>query len=337
MKKNKMVKTMLALALVGAVYGPNITSSYATTTEEVSMADYVKKYNDLKDLVSEAEKLKTSYKYINSSAYTKQNLDNGLARAQASLDKYKQATDEPAALNEIYTSYEYLRESMNQLNGDKTDASGLTTLVLDDSEFVKTDAYKNANQDLKSAYTTAYSKARQLLLVDSEKLNALEVSEAKKDLEKARKDIEDAYAPAVAKDELKEEIKKSSDLRNKADDYTKASFDSFTAALKLAETSIEDKSSKKTATEYKELKDSLAKAREALVKKNSDKIADQIKRLEEAIETNQISVEAGQFLLDSAPKQVEPVKDKLVSLIEKSRKDIDKAKKMIKTLKGIKG
>lgn len=335
MKFTKFGKVLMALAIAGAAYTPVIEKSYADT--EVSMADYVSKYNDLKKLVGEANKLKTSYKYINSSAYSKQNLDNGLAKAQASLDKYKQATEEPAALSEISNSANYLREAMNQLDGKKTDSSELTTLVLDDSEFVKTDAYKNASEALKSAYTSAYSHARQLLLKDADKLSYVDTNVAIAELKDARKNIEDAYAPSYAKAELKEEIKKSNDLRNKRNSYTKASFDSFIAALKLAETSIEDKSSAKTATEYKELKDSLVKAREALVEKNNDKVEEQIARLKEAIDTNQISVEAGQFLLDSAPKQVEHVKDKLVSLIEKSKKDIDKANKMIKTLRGIKG
>ncbi len=56
---------------------------------------------------------------------------------------------------------------------------------------------------------------------------------------------------------------------------------------------------------------------------------DYIRRLEEAIKEHKIAIKAAEFLLENAPKQVAPVKDKLIKLIYKGKIIIEKSENLL--------
>lgn len=344
MKKNNLKKAMLALMIASAAIVPSIKESHATTTTSTSVDMGTIYFNTLADLrksIENAKVLKNKYQYLNAGTYYQQNFDNRLKSAEdlektlpaysTDVDKYEKIKDAKA----------YLDQAIKDLDGKKVSTEDLDKLVKDDTNFMNSDAYKNAKSTEKTAYINAFNEARSFLLLntDNEKISSSKLYTLTKNLEDARNKITNDYAPIANKDALKAEIKTSSALRTEADKYTKASFDAFISALRLAETSVEDKSSKKTAAEYKELTEALKTAREALVKvnKRSGAYESLIKNLEEAIKRNKIAISSAEFLLAKAPKQVAPVKGKLESLLKKSKADIEKAEKKLNELNGIKG
>lgn len=60
-----------------------------------------------------------------------------------------------------------------------------------------------------------------------------------------------------------------------------------------------------------------------------------INRLKEAVAENKISVKAGEFLLEKAPKQIAPVKDKLTMLVNNAKGIIEKSEKVLTKLEGL--
>ena len=284
MKNNKFIKIGLALALATTALGPAIEEGYASEATNTTYDKYLENYNSLKNTIDEAKKVKNTYKYINASPYYRQNVDARLKNAEDALAKAPANTAD--SNYEVILASSYLKTAINDLNGQKADLGELNKLVEDDTKFVATDAYKNAPAKLKNAYISAIQKARPYYNLSEEGQDKSNIDKLTADLKKAREDIKNSHAPNQAKASLKEEIKKASEFRNKANDYTKASFDSFKSALRLAETAVEDKSNIKTAAEYKEIEDSLRTAREALVEKEvkNEALEGQIKKLEEAVE-----------------------------------------------------
>lgn len=62
-----------------------------------------------------------------------------------------------------------------------------------------------------------------------------------------------------------------------------------------------------------------------------------IKLLEEAVMKNKIAVESAEFLLENAPKQVAPVKDKLIKQINNAKMIIEKSEKLLEKARKIEG
>lgn len=340
MKKNNATKILLALALATAVVGPKIETSYATETVTLEK-DYKSVYEDLEAAIKKANEVRNTYKYINASPYIKIRFDYAITNAEdliKSLDKNK--ASEKARLN-MYSAMGDLRINSDALNGEKTSIKELEELLNANEDFTKSYAFKYASQSEKDAYLDAYNEAYRFYLynADDENVSQRKVKAVTDKIKLAKNVITKTYAPLESKQALKDEIAVASQLRNDGSKYTQKSFDSFISALRLAETSVEDKSNIKTAEEYKELTETLKAARLALVKKDEldkDKKL-QIKRLEEAKEKNKTSIEAARLLLDIAPEKVKDVKGQLLQLIKESEELVEMADKVINELKGIKG
>lgn len=340
MKKNNATKILLALALATAVVGPKIETSYATETVTLEK-DYKSVYEDLEAAIKKANEVRNTYKYINASPYIKIRFDYAITNAEdliKSLDKNK--ASEKARLN-MYSAMGDLRINSDALNGEKTSIKELEELLNANEDFTKSYAFKYASQSEKDAYLDAFNEAYRFYLynADDENVSQRKVKAVTDKIKLAKNVITKTYAPLESKQALKDEIAVASQLRNDGSKYTSKSFDSFISALRLAETSVEDKSNIKTAEEYKELTATLKSARLALVKKDEldkDKKL-QIKRLEEAKEKNKTSIEAARLLLDIAPEKVKDVKGELLQLIKESEELVEMADKVINELKGIKG
>lgn len=340
MKKNNATKILLALALATAVVGSKIETTYATETVTLEK-DYKSVYEDLEAAIKKANEVRNTYKYINASPYIKIRFDYAITNAEdliKSLDKNK--ASEKARLN-MYSAMGDLRINSDALNGEKTSIKELEELLNANEDFTKSYAFKYASQSEKDAYLDAYNEAYKFYLynADDENVSLTKVKAVTDKIKLAKNVITKTYAPLESKQALKDEIAVASQLRNDGSKYTQKSFDSFISALRLAETSVEDKSNIKTAEEYKELAATLKAARLALVKKDEldkDKKL-QIKRLEEAKEKNKTSIEAARLLLDIAPEKVKDVKGELLKLIKESEELVEMADKVINELKGIKG
>lgn len=340
MKKNNATKILLALALATAVVGPKIETTYAVETVTLEK-DYKSVYEDLEAAIKKANEVRNTYKYINASPYIKIRFDYAITNAEdliKSLDKNK--ASEKARLN-MYSAMGDLRINSDALNGEKTSIKELEELLNANEDFTKSYAFKYASQSEKDAYLDAYNEAYKFYLynADDENVSLTKVKAVTDKIKLAKNVITKTYAPLESKQALKDEIAVASQLRNDGSKYTSKSFDSFISALRLAETSVEDKSNIKTAEEYKELAATLKAARLALIKKdeldNDKKL--QIKRLEEAKEKNKTSIEAARLLLDIAPEKVKDVKGELLKLIKESEELVEMADKVINELKGIKG
>lgn len=341
MKKTNIKKVLLALALATAVVGPAVDKAYATDSVEIDL-EYIKIYNELKLALKKAKEEKASYKYLNGSYVSQKGLDAAISDAEELLGKINSSTGIQKTRIAILNATTNLNEAMARLDGNKASIKELKELLDDNRAFTESSSFIYATKAEKDAYVKAYEEANSFVIYygyDESKLSEAKVAALVKNLKDARMAITKAYEPLENKLALKEEIALASKLRNDGDKYTKKSFDTFLAALKLAETSVEDKAKMKTAAEYKEITETLKSARLALVKNeeiDKDKQR-QIKRLEEAKQKNKTSVEAARLLLDIAPEKVKDVKGQLLKLIKESEDLVKMADKLINDLKGIKG
>ena len=112
------------------------------------------------------------------------------------------------------------------------------------------------------------------------------------------------------------------------------------AALKLKTTEIQTKLYKAKGIVIPRRKDRGAeKSSEDKNKKIDEAKKKEIKKhiisLKEAVAENKISVKSGEFLLENAPKQIAPVKDKLTMLINNAKYIIEKSEKVMTKLEGL--
>lgn len=338
---------MLAAALAATVFGPKVEKAFATTTITVSQ-EFFDAYEGLKNTIKKAKEMKGNSKYINAKDFYKRALDRQLKESEEVFDKAytnikldRNLADETTRLDLVNSTGD-LKLAMDSLDGKEASISELKELVDDNRAFTESSSFIYATKAEKDAYVKAYNEANNFVIYngyDESKLSEAKVATYVKNLKNARLAITKSYEPLEKKVLLKEEIAISAKLRNDASKYTKKSFESFLSALRLAETSVEDKASKKTAVEYKELTDSLRTARLALVE---NKVEDestklQRQRLQKSLEENRIAVKAAKLLLDVSPEKVKSVKADLLKLIENSEALAIKAEAALKKLDGIKG
>lgn len=346
MKNNNIKKVILAAALVASVFGPKVEKAYATNTITVSQ-DYYDAYSGLQNTIKKAKELKESYRYVNARDFYQRALDRQIRESEDVLNQaYRNIALDRNLANEtsrliLVKSTGDLKLAMDALDGKKASISELKELVNANADFVKSYAFTTATKTEREEYLNAYNKAYQFVVIygSDDNINKTLADSYYKELKEKKEAITKAYEPIENKVLLKEEIAISAKLRNDASKYTKKSFESFLSALRLAETSVEDKASKKTALEYKELTDSLRTARLALVenKVEDDFTKAQRQRLQKSLEENRIAVKAAKLLLDVSPEKVKSVKADLLKLIENSEALAIKAEAALKKLDGIKG
>lgn len=341
MKNNNIKKVMLALALAAVAVGPNVGESYATesTSQE---SNYYEVYDNFQKAISDAKAIKNNYKYINADYSNQRVLDNALSEAELLNSKVKRTVISDEAKTNMAIATGDIRFALSLLNGEKATLAGIKELLDSHQEFIDGPAFKNATKKDQQKYLDAYNLANRYYILNRYDESAVSKSTVFKltmDLKDSKETIENAYAPTAYKEILKEEIALADELRNDADKYTEKSFETFKSALRLAETSIEDQSTIKTAAEYKEIADTLRSARLSLVKKQAknEKLDELIAKLEKAIDNNKIAIKSGETLLEIAPKTVAPVKDKLLKLIKDAKETIEKSEQYLNELKGIKG
>lgn len=339
MKNNKLKKIILALALASVALAPSIKEAYATETT-TSEKNYLEIYQEFKNTIKEAQEIKQNYKYKNADFYYQRGLDQDLKDAEALEEKVSKSAPSDEAKINMATSTGNLKFAIKALNGQKASSKELDELLAEYEKFMKSDAFEHATLKQKTAYMDAYDKAKNYKILygrDENTLEKVKLDAHTKAIKDAKAAIVDAYAPAENKSVLKKEIALAAVLRDKKDKYTEKSFETFLSALRLAETSVEDKSTMKTAKEYKDIADTLRNARLALVEKEDENTKELIRSLEEAVEQNEVTVRAVNLLFELSPKKVEGVKDKLLAELEESKQLQKEAREMIAYLKGIKG
>lgn len=340
MKNNNFKKVLLAAAIAATVFGPKVEKVFATETTSSSLS-YYDAYINLEKTIDEAIKLKESNIYKNARDFYQIALDRKITGAKEVLNRSAlNILSDTTKLNLLKATGD-LKLAMDDLDGEKASIKELKELVGSNDEFVKSLAFTAATKTQKEEYLKAYHKAYEFVIMNDsdDNINKILADSYYKELKDKKEVITKAYAPFEKKVLLKEEIAISAKLRNDASKYTKKSFDSFLSALRIAETSVEDKATTKTAVEYKELTDALKSARLALVenKVEDEKVKLQRKRLEKSLEENRIAVKAAKLLLDITPEKVKPVKAELVKLIKNSEALAVKAEEALKKLDGIKG
>ena len=338
MKNNNFKKVLLAAAIAATVFGPKVEKVFATETTSSSLS-YYDAYINLEKTINEAIKLKESNIYKNARDFYQKALDSKIIESKAVLEKSALSILNDATKLNLIKSAGDLKLAMDALDGEKASIKELNELVNANAEFVKSLAFTTATEAQREDYLKAYNKAYKFVIMNAnnDNINKILADSYYKELKDKKEVITKAYAPFKVL--LKEEIAISAKLRNDASKYTKKSFDSFLSALRIAETSVEDKATTKTAVEYKELTDALKSARLALVenKVEDEKVKLQRKRLEKSLEENRIAVKAAKLLLDITPEKVKPVKAELVKLIKNSEALAVKAEEALKKLDGIKG
>lgn len=338
MKNNNIKKVMLALALAAVAVGPNVEKSYATESTS-QQSNYYEIYDNFQKALEDAKAIKNNYKYINADDSNQRVLDKALNEAELLNGKVKRDEVSDSAKTNMAVATGDIKFALSLLNGEKATLSDVKALLDEHQEFIDGASFKNATKKYQQKYLDAYNLANRYYILnryDESAVSKSTVDTLAKDIKNSKDAIINAYAPTANKEILKEEIALANKLRNDADKYTEKSFETFKSALRLAETSIEDNSTIKTAAEYKEIADTLRSARLALVEKDG-KNAELIKKLEKAIERNQISIEAVHLLFDVAPEKVKPVRKELLQLVKESEELIELANKKLDELKGIKG
>ncbi|EEI85925.1 hypothetical protein HMPREF0072_1549 [Anaerococcus lactolyticus ATCC 51172] len=339
MKKNNLTKAILAMALASAVFAPSVKKSFATDTfysDYLYESSYLESRRELYKTISDAKEIKNKDRYINASTSVKDSFNVWFKYAE---DAYKQAPEYSSLSSEkdkLTRATQYLKEAMKALDGKKSSITDLKDLLDKHTDFTTSSSYLYATQKQKDAYLDAYNKAYRYYYYET--YNTVLSEYYTKELKEKRAAIENAYLNERKK-VVKDEIDLSEPFRKNSEKYTKKSFDTFLSALKLAETSVEDKSNIKTEAEYKQIAATLKSAREALVevKVKNEELEKYIEKLQTAVDNNKIAVKSGETLLEIAPKQVAPVKGKLINLIKNAKSVIEKSEAVLAKLKGIKG
>lgn len=225
MKKNNATKILLALALVTAVVGPKLETTYAAETVTLEK-DYKSVYEDLEAAIKKANELRDTYKYINASPYLKIRFDYAITNAEdliKGLDKNK--ASETSRLN-MYSAMGDLRINSDALNGEKTSIKELEELLNANEDFTKSYAFKYASKSEKDAYLDAYNEAYKFYLynADDENVSLAKVKAVTDKIKIAKNVITKTYAPLESKQALKDEIAVASQLRNDGSKYTQKKF-----------------------------------------------------------------------------------------------------------------
>ncbi len=196
---------------------------------------------DLKALIDECKKL-TNEGYKN---YTKATWDVFAAALEKAEDVY---ADDKATSSEVETAYNNLRDArlaLEKSGSEAVDKAALKELI-DKCKKLTNEGYKNYTKATWDVFAAALEKAEDVYADD--KATSSEVETAYNNLRDARLALEKSGSEAVDKAALKELIDKCKKLTNEGyKNYTKASWDVFTAALKKAETVYDN--DKATSTE----------------------------------------------------------------------------------------
>lgn len=341
MKNNNIKKVMLALALAAVAVGPNIEKSHAAESE-VYQTNYYEIYDNFQKALADAKAIQSKYQYINADYSNQRILNNALSEAEILNRKVSRYVISDTAKNNMAIATSDIKFALSLLNGQKATLTDLKDLLDKHAAFIDSQAFKDATAKAQRAYLDAYNEANSYYTLNRYEENS--ISKTKVDsltytLKAKKADIDDAYAQVANKEILKEEIALASKLRNDGDKYTEKSFETFKAALRLAETSVEDKSTKRTGAEYKEIAETLKSARLGLVEKEAknERIEELKNKLKIAINKNKVAVQSAEFLLENAPKQVAPVKDKLTRILKDAKETIRKSEEVLDKLNGIKG
>lgn len=343
MKNKKIVKLMMAFALAGAVFAPQMEKSFASEKDVVNLytdQNYLKASIELANTINKAKEAKASYKYLNASKIYRDNLDYRLKVAEETYYEIPSTYSSSYLINKLTNARYFLQNTIDDLDGKLANTTDLNEYIRDyNYKFADSDEFKNATYSQQMDYRRLIERAEKFAKDRAYGNSQAVVDNLIEKIKAAKKDIIDSYKNNKARVELNQEIKTSSLLRKKADDYTKSSFESFISTLKLVETSVEDESKAKTIKEYEELREALKKARLALVKvqKTDPDIEKQIKRLEDAIARSSKTVDAAEFLIEKYPNTIKSVRSDLDKLLAKQKKNIEAANKKIAELKGIKG
>lgn len=343
MKNKKVIKLMMGFALAGAVFAPQMEKSFASEKEIVNLyndENYLKASIELANTINKAKDAKKSYKYLNASKIYRDNLDYRLKVAEEVYYELPSSYSSSYLINKLNNAKYFLQNTIDDLDGELANTSELNEYIHDYYyKFADSKEFKNASYSQRMDYRRLIERADEYSK-DGAYGNSQDVVDTFIDkIKDAKKTIIDSYNNSIARQDLKDEIATSSELRKKADDYTKSSFESFLSTLKLVETSLEDESKSKTIKEYEELRDALKNARLALVKvkKTDPDIDKQIKRLEDAIARSSKTVDAAEFLIKKYPETIKSVRSELDALLAKQKKNIKAANERIAYLKGIRG
>lgn len=340
MKNKNIKKAVLALALTSVAFGPCLAKAHASDSTQARI-EYLETYKEFENTLEKAKEAKASYKYLNATYLSMKGLDAAISDGDFLKAKAKRNELTSSDRAKILNATINLKEAMGQLNGKKASISELKELIDANADFTKSYSFLYASDVQKDAYLDSYSRAYRFYIynTDGASLSKTKLDAYVLDLKAKKSAITDAYAPFENKQALKNEIAEAAKLRNDADKYTEKSFQTFISALRLAETSVEDKARLKTASEYKEIRETLKSARLALVKKDEvdkDK-KKQIEKLEDAVARNKVAVKAVNLLFEVAPKKVAPIKGQLLKLLRESEELVKMAEKLLAELKGIKG
>ncbi len=343
MKNKKIVKLMMAFALAGAVFAPQMEKSFASKKDVVNLytdQNYLKASMELLNTINKAKEAKASYKYLNASKIYRDNLDYRLKVAEEVFSEDPSTYSSSYLINKLTNARYFLQNTIDDLDGKLANTSNIKEYIDDFNKvFRASNEFKNATYSQQSEYYRLIEKAEKFAKEGAYGNSQSIVDSLEKSLYAAKKAIIDSYKNNTARQDLKDEVATSSELRKKSEDYTKSSFESFISTLKLVETSLEDESKSKSIKEYEELRDALKNARLALVKvnKTDPDIDKQIKRLEDAVARSTKTVDAAEFLIKKYPETIKSVRSELDALLAKQKNNIKKANERIAELKGIRG
>lgn len=228
-----------------------------------------------------------------------------------------------------------LNEKINKLQSEIDDLSNKQNISPEDLKRIKELEVEIGKDDGKINLASGYLEDNKKAIKEtkeeidenerkSSKLIKLEsrLSQVKKDIEENQKEIkrnEEAIPDAQGKlrkleDQVAEQRTKVNKIQEKL--YKAKGIVIPRRKDRDAEKSSEDKNKKMDEAKKKEIKK-------------------HINSLKEAVAENKISVKSGEFLLENAPKQIAPVKDKLTMLINNAKGIIEKSEKVLTKLEGL--
>ncbi len=250
------------------------------------------------------------------------------ARLNGEINKLQAEIDD---LTQKINNQKVNKEDLKRINELEGDIAGIDGKISNGSKLLK---------DNKEAIDKTEEEIKE------NKRKSLRLKELDENLAKVKKDInnyEEQVKVDIAGQEAKvkkaeEEVKTQRQKTNDLIDKINKNF-----GLKIPKTKEKEEKPKakektpenkgKTGKNKASDKDSGKKT--SIVSPKKKEIQKQIILLEVAVSKNKVAVKSAEFLLENAPKQIAPVKDKLIRQIEKAKKIIEKSEKLLERAKKI--
>lgn len=247
-----------------------------------------------------------------------------------------------------------IQEEIDSITQEKS-KQNISPEVMEEIESLEKEVEKNQSQvasgeGLKARQDKTIEDITEKIRVKYNKISKIDKLEEQKTIvrknmsrnEKDKKDCEEAIKGAQARiknleSEIAEQKEKIYQTKEKLDKLFKEHKQKEEKAKEKSPEAKDKRPENKKKEGKKQEPGNDSENKNIRVRSRKKDIRKYIKLLEEAVMKNKIAVKSAEFLLENAPKQVAPVKDKLIKQINNAKMIIEKSEKLLEKARKIEG